>query len=581
MNLKQMIVGIGVMLLFVGCNGGRIATEKGDEFLSQGDFTNAIIEYEKVLESDPDNMDAHSGIVIADVLWVISKVDKLVTNSLLTGALGELQTDETDIFDIVLPLAGINDLAELTSKIDEMDEHIRAIEKLVEGGTEFIREVPPIPVKIGNELNSLMDLYVDVKISGRIGFPELEAIGAVVSLARAIINSLNAIDTILPSDFLTTVLAQLDSLSERLENDPVGLIRILPAVLSFDKNPNFLCWNSNPDMKARFSEVPTDLALAMKRLMNVLKKRHEVFGPNPVSQDGYLVALVDNGDGELGGGNDASGQEETRDYLKVNVIEGEARDLLDRDFDDNTDEIITYPDTEFRIYLPAGFNEQVVQGLEEMFSTLYGIFEGTSADTTLSIADLDPLLYPLGIVRDADDNVVHLPDVIQIDIEKLLNPDGKCLRKLLFVEKEMVDPYDNQTKIQWMVEGETLAGSMPGYATSYVKTVTSLSDDVSHFVGTSYEIESDGAIPVIEISNYPSAGFTSAVIYTAMKDPTLNGALKINLCPLRDFPGTSNLVSANCTDEFVVPTQLTFNNLLAAIQIIFEKPYLKIVLPNL
>lgn len=588
MKLKKLIgIGAVVILVGMGCNGGGGGggggATGGDGPLSEGDFDTAREEYLKVLEKNPENTDALSGVVIADALWVVDKLNNILTNSLLVGALSP-QADIA-LLDLVLSLAGTN-LADLSQRVDEIDAMVKKIEDVA--GQNFLRELPKdgIPVQLGKEqLNSTMgDLFLDVKLYGKIGFPEIEAVGAVASAGKAILNLLNSLDTTVPSTFINNILGSLDALGERLNNDPIGLLRMLPTILGFEKE-NFLCWNLDLSKHQLYYDIPDVLSTALKRLSNVLKKADEVFGANPVDQSGYLVGLYDGGDGKPGGGDDTKPiLQSGRDYLRLNV-KGKGRDTLDRDFDGDKEEIINMGEggVDIRIYFPSGFNQDFLNKLNDILTKLSGILSGKSTETKISIDDINNLLGPLQIVKDKDGKPSSLPNVLRIDISKLFAQDVPCLRDLLIEEdKEWVDPYDGKTKRAWIVEGETKAQlqSIPEYATTYVKT-----GDSSHFDN---EIPADGAAPTEYNNEYPKKNtdtigvITSALIYLKMKDPSLHGALEIDLCPLKDYPNTTTAVAPDCTPgTFSTATQFSFNNVLGAAQIIFEVPYLKIELPQM
>lgn len=578
------VVAVMAVVVGTGCpgGGGKPTVKVGDEALSSGNFDNARDEFLKVLKEDPNNTDALSGLVIADALWVVDKLNNILTNSLLVGAL----TPQADIplVDLVLTFAGTN-LTDLSERVDEMDKAIKTIEDVA--GKNFIRDFPEsgVPVKLGKkEANSTIgDLYLDVRLYGRIGFPEIEGVGAVVSLGKAALNLINSLDTVVPSTFITNILQSLDALSERLNNDPIGLLRMLPHILAFGEKENFLCWNPDSTKKALYFDIPTVLSEALTRLSNMLKKSEEVFGPNPVDQDLYLVGLYDGGDKKPGGGDDTKPVLQSgRDYLRIKV-KGEGRDTLDRDFDGNDTEIIQMGEggVEIRLYFPSGFNQEFLDKLHTIIGKLSDILSKKSQETKISLADINDLIGPLNVVKNAQTGQpAELPNVLRVDIAKLFAKDVPCIRELLFVEKDIVDPYDNNTKRMWLIEGETMASSVTTYAQGYVKT-----GDSKHFEGTEYEIEADGALPLID--KYPNTGdfaqvITSAIIYAAMKDPSLNEALEIDLCPLKDYPNTTTAVTSTCTPGTFTPaTQFSFNNILAAFQILFEKPYLKIELPEM
>lgn len=580
------LMGAGVVLLLVcaGCPGDREGTEKVDIILSAGDFDTAREEYLNILKKNPDNTDALSGVVIADVLWVVDKLNNILTNSMLVEALGP----EADIalLDLLLGFAD-TDLATLSQRVDEMDQMIKKIEEVAGGG--FIRALPSdgIPVKLGKEpLNTTIgDLYLDVRLYGKIGFPEIEGVGAVVSAVKAVLNLLNSLDTTVPSTFISNILGNLDALRDRMNDDPICLLRMLPEILAFGQKEGFLCWNPDGNMKKLYFDIPSVLSLALKRLSNVLKKSEEVFGQSPVDQSEHLLGLYDGGDREPGGGDDAEPiLQSGRDYLKLNV-KGRGRDTLDRNFDGNEEEIINMGDggVEIRMYFPSGFNEDFLNRLNAILTRLSDILSGKSENTKISIDDINDLLGPLQIVKDADGKPATLPNALRIDISKLFAQDVSCLRDLLFVEKDMIDPYDNKQKRMWLIEGETMA--MPSSVTTYAQGYVKIGDS-SHFVGEpGIEIPADGAKPLID--RYPNPGdfvqvITSAIIYAAMKDPSINGALEIDLCPLKDYPETTTAVAPDCTaGDFKVADQFTFNNVLGAGQIIFEIPYLKIEMPKM
>jgi len=583
MKLKKLIgIGAVVILVGMGCEGGKgTKTEKADNLISQGDFDTAREEYLKVLEKNPENTDALSGVVIADVLWVVDKLNNILTNSILVGALSP-QAD-IGLLDLVLSLAGTN-LADLSQRVDEIDAMVKKIEDVA--GQNFLRELPKdgIPVQLGKERmnTTLGNIFLDVKLYGKIGFPEIEAVGAVASAGKAILNLLNSLDTTVPSTFITNILNNVGALGERMNNDPIGLLRMLPTILGFEKE-TFLCWNLDLSKHQLYYDIPDVLSTALKRLSNVLKKADEVFGANPVDQSGYLVGLYDGGDGKPGGGDDTKPLPQSgRDYLKLNV-KGKGRDTLDRDFDGNKEEIINMGEggVEIKFYFPSGFNQEFLNKLNSILTKLSDILSRKSTETKISIDDINDLLEPLHIVKDNSGNVRRLPNVLRIDISKLFAQDVPCLRDLLIDEApQWVDPYDGKTKRAWIVEGETNATSIPEYATTYVKH-----GDSPHFGD---EIPEDGAAPTEYNNEYPKKNtdtigvITSALIYLKMKDPSLHGALEIDLCPLKDYPNTTTAVAPDCTPgNFSTATQFSFNNVLGAAQIIFEVPYLKIELPQM
>jgi hypothetical protein len=476
---KALIIGF-LVLFMAGCAKEKSDIEKAKDMLSEKALTEDGIPYtpdevrEKVLEvinKKPEDCDANYLLLLADVKIIFETINPII------GVLQSLSSFTQQAGGMVDSIVS-SIVPSFLELFDEMDKAVEVIEK---NNCSLILD--NYKITLGLEDSPILsvafkgyDPRKKIALPGEWDITEADLIGSFVSIVKAGLHFILSLD--LDLNLEEVLNAYNEGIISLSMEDPVGLIRSLGFVA--DKNPNFL--NFHPDRKELYALIGQDYSTSLKRISTAL---NELLKPDENPYDDIL-GWVDNG-------------------LKINAFDPETgeRGIFIKIGDREIDALDILENVVFKL-LPI--TEDYIKTVVDTTSRWSRIFSGELKEP-ISITELTPLLFGL----------IEFKDTIRVSPWKLYPSsitEAKPVREFL--------PYWADTNddgyAEFMVEGE-LPSQYANQATSYL------------FVGDSVHFEDypDG-ITIPEDCFYPSS---ITFVYIAFKDPTFNGAVEVNLDPVK------------------------------------------------
>lgn len=557
-----------ILLLFVlagtGCTkeiGEKFTQiDRGKEYLSYGQFREALNEFNSVAQKDPDNCDAAYGILLANTGIGIETLSNLFNTALSLFTQGGTAPVNLASSSEILPEAEnpIDSLIEsffipFLSEFEQVEKSVQKIEGLQ---CSFYLEHYVVDFRLSN----LLRIYVDLR--GEWSIVEAKLIGAVFDL-------INALDYIVLSLDLSIntgpVFRQLLDIAVDLANNPQILdcitsgsdvlgcfsqagdniitspvIRKILSVFQgdfitflqgigfiVDQSPNFLQWH--PDRYSYFLDVGDEFASALTRIADSLtilfNKTAEVYSSQ--IDDPYDDIIVFD-DGE----NERRGKADSSDKLYIN-----AYNPLTPDVEKNEDNIcynifISLMDDDpatlnwckqslLNVFVvPIIQNETNRERLVKVFQKWANIFSGADTDSFITADDINDLTL----------NLLGFPDVIAFKPQVWFTKTPEDFIMDVTPPREWLPHYrdiDDDGYADFLVEGEVFNGSSTyPCGNTYIKY-----GDCDHFPSditfsyTSPTNSFDLNIPADCLAPSESLNY----IYLASRDPTLGGALYIKL----------------------------------------------------
>jgi len=471
--------GIWLSLLILwGCADNYEGIMKnGIELLENGESDKAIEEFKKI--ASEKNCEPHYGIFLAELQGIFGNINEI--NNKIKSFMPQEYGDILEVFlrESLLPIE--NRLREMANSYENMEK----------SGFCEISLTLPLYLEIGNTIKA--------KITFGHIFGELEARG----IGFMGYSLLAFLDFIFSHDLRANAVSLLNGFFRMDTSSLVGIFRSLGFL--FDENQNFLNWNSDENERKRFESVPGEIAMGLKALYGILPlisqrqiKKGYMVEYDDINSNGIIDA-TDKITLNLGGYLEVRGyKEEIKPYSAYLPIWIQG-DMLKKS-------------EEFLGKLSKGFKGEGNPGELYHLNELNGFLLAFGLDQIQDIIAIDPLAFFLGPY---DRNKKSYPNP----------PSPKPLRKI--VPYWYYDRFEK--KVVLAVEGEVKESL--GIYTYYLS-----SGDVPHFPAEDITFESKKIniflLPdCVEVPNYQPDYVT--IFYMAFQDPAFNGALFVNLAPIK------------------------------------------------
>ena len=355
------------------------------------------------------------------------------------------------------------------------------------------------------------DFYIGFTLSGTFGEGEARLLGSLGNSILALTSFLGAhsweLDSL--SDTNTTFSILGGCLSGIDEGDTIRAIRALGPLAT--ENPSFL--GRSERWRERFGEMDDYLTAFLENIYT--DNEHNLIISLLTAPSNRAISIEDL---------DNSGSLSAPDCVRLNgVIEITLKGVEQFDQAEPFELGEVLPTISPLILPTLTPAVTPANNLIELLTQAFKSVDSGAQVPPVEISDVNPLLSALTLPT--------LPEALKLDIAALFqgtSGSGKPLRELF--------PHTDEAN-HFIVEGE-ITSNHPAYPYSpcyppYITVIDDTSTDVPHFSGinTTHPIDPDGICPVPPINSEQRFPI-NLLTYIAWQDPTVNGALEIDLSQL-------------------------------------------------
>lgn len=519
--------------------------DKGKEYLIYGQYQEAINEFNKVLQKNPNNCDANYGILLANTGLGIKNLNILIGTFLNTlQGLGSQPSSLISLAENPVDELVENYLIPFLQTFDVVENSVRRIEKL---GCIFTLDHYVIDIKLGN----LLWIYMDLR--GEWSITEAKIIGAIFDFFTALdylilsldlsINTSSALRALLniaaycagkegawenPLNCISNIDENLilNPLVQKLikafnEGDIISILRLLGFIL--EESPNFLNWH--PDRFSYFLDVGKEFASALTRISDsllILLNRTEG-KPLPSQVDDPFDDVIVFYDGENRGRADSSDKLYLNAYnpLKPQTPMDENNWCLNVFISglDNPSSGEWCKNTIFELLIPPLITNESI--LSRFLRILYKWANILSAEDMQSFINAEDINV-LSIIN------IGLPDVFAFKPQNWFTKTPEEFLKTVSPPRKWLPYYkdeDGDGYAEFLIEGEYFNPQNYPCGNTHIKY-----GDCDHFpseVTFSYTNPPTLNLKIPPDCLEPTEGIFN--IYLASRDPTFGGALYVKL----------------------------------------------------
>lgn len=472
------------------CPCGEITSEQklviGIKCLQENDWYKAETYFYAIGPEAAEYGSAQYGIMLAELQNIIGEINLYIP--MLTDVLGitsyqpQQEMDPLNVLDTILQ-PFIDRLETIKAKSIDCLKNNWSI------------EIERFPLILGEEGTGF---FFQILLNGKAGKFPARSLGLMSDSVILMLKYLRAHELSLNVDLLMNHLNDLLSLLKGLKGaDLLGTVRGFGWF--FEENPNFLTKSSRWDSYT--TEVMTKSLDLIRSFGNISGDLSETAATSAAGCADVFCLIDKDGNGKISNGDLLR----TNGSLHLTAI-GASVDL------DFTNEMI------------VNFTGMIVNILVNSLGSLEEMTGGDISQLlNIQLQSLNPMLENLGLQP--------LPNVLQISVVQIIGlPVGAFFD--YYCEDANHNPISCDTGgakpvFPYEVELRDIPAQCKTYQIcgdppypSYYKQ-----GDSPHFVGTKFEIPADSVSPLLSPSLIP----TDILIYFALRDPTLNGALMVNL----------------------------------------------------
>lgn len=472
------------------CPCGEITSKQklviGIKCLQENDWYKAETYFYAIGPEATEYGSAQYGIMLAELQNIIGEINLYVP--MVTGVLGISSYQPQQEMDLLAVLDTV-----LQPFIDKL-EIIKA------KSTDCLKndwsiEMERFPLILGEEGTGF---FFQILLNGKAGKLPARSLGLMSDSVILMLNYLRAHDLSLNMGLIMNHLNDVLSLLKGFKGkDLLGTVRGFGWF--FEENPNFLMKSSRWDLYT--TEVMTKSLDLLRNFGNITGDLSETAAASTIGCADIFCLIDKDGNGEISNG----------DLLRVN---GSL----------HLNAMGASVDLDFTNEMMVTFSGMIVNIL---VNALGSVEEMTGGDISqllnIQLQSLNPMLENLGLPP--------LPNVLQISVVQIIGlPMGAFFD--YYCEDANHNPISCDTEgakavLPYEVELRDVSAQCTTYPIcgdppypGYYKQ-----GDSPHFVGTKFEIPADSISPLPTLSLFPA----DILIYFVLRDPTLNGALMVNL----------------------------------------------------
>jgi hypothetical protein len=498
----------------------------GKKFLSVGEHGQAYLNFDKVLQQYPENCDALWGILLADTLELLYNVNTLlnmvidVANSgVIPKAQMKAMAEQPGLYFDLYPFINLT-VGNIDTLVQEMNGFLVRLEKKGDSCTFTLDAFPIKLLRAGEKtgVSFLDNLWMDVKVYKKWTTVERTLIAVVVDLVQSTFNLLFSHDI---SVNLSGILDNLKTGDGYKKMSIVEIIRY--AGFIFDTTPPLLGWSN--ERKNRFNDLPKNLASLCARAQDVFK----LFTAK--DQQDNVISFLDK---------DRNETISNGDIFTIHAKGKLGLLVSDTNLDGTVkDDVISY--TWPLITVPKDVIDNAKAFLEKLRKAFA---DELPPGTRIGVQDINKILQPIGLSE-------VLQNVIELDLKALLQGPGPEYKSgpqpiKWFLPALYDDDVNMQTARVFMVEGEAPKDLAPTTPMGFTKI-----GDAAHF-----DDKNSSMVPgICAAVGLGKDGLTYAAekgiigdpmtFIIAFNDPTMNGALYLDLGPIETTEITACKGSSN------------------------------------
>lgn len=517
----------------------------GELALSESDPTSALTCFGAVTTTDSVLYgEAQYGILMARFQQFGAQVaDSLGLLDMVSGMSSSSVTPQQgDIWEsMIVSMGGIDQMLEIMGAIQTQAQSV------VSNG--YTITLDDFPFVIGADGEAV---YVDVSVSGENGELAARTLWMVADLAIAGINYLGAHAWDMN---LSTMMGHLTELTDLAGGtagaDMIGLLRSFAWLPQ--ENPNF--FSKSTRWSANMATINSTVGSGASNI----KELDSAIADTAVSSSSACdksVCLVDvDSSGTISAGDqlyvngaihvklgstlfDMAGGLDSTTISQLNAVAAELDDYGIDMTADSTGLAIDINLTSSAVMTTTAMLTNMLAGALPALETLLDIVVDSLAGTDeVEAADINPVLTALGLPT--------VPNVLSLDLSKFMDmPIGDLMGYYCVDGAGAPVTCGTGTTPVFPIEVEMadVAAQCAG-ATSICGTGSPadyyMEGDNAHFAGTDFAFDADGLVPVAGTGDLP----TDTLIYVAMPDPTINGALMLDLTTLPAICGGTETAS--------------------------------------